>query len=111
MADQVLWCRRGVNGLHIVLLLFAYKLRYPDQCVSSAQQRVCNQQAMVLLCRHWCSWVAGSELSAGGKCSLQTMLQRVPDPRQPRVWAGDAALRLLRGVRDESQRADMAARL
>ena len=22
---------RGVNGLHIVLLLFAYKLRYPDQ--------------------------------------------------------------------------------
>ena len=29
-------CGRGVNGLHIVLLLFAYKLRYPEQCASPA---------------------------------------------------------------------------
>jgi len=30
--DRRSCCGRGVNGLNIVLLLFAYKLRYPDQC-------------------------------------------------------------------------------
>ena len=31
VSDWLVWHGRGVNGLHIVLLLFAYKLRYPDQ--------------------------------------------------------------------------------
>ena len=35
--DRQLCCGRGMNGLNIVLLLFAYKLRYPDQCAPLAQ--------------------------------------------------------------------------
>ena len=43
--------------------------------------------------------------------NLLNVLQRVPDPRQPRVGAGDRAVRLLRGVHREGRRGDLAARL
>ncbi len=112
-ADRRPCCGRGVNGLHIVLLLFAYKLLYPDQCAPSPCASLQIPTPVP----------AGQSLincgDYGNNCQsdhiltpdLRNVLQRVSAAWQPRVGASDPAVRLLHGVHAEGRRGHVAARL